>query len=149
MDKYDPSTWTPDYVEENESDCSDVLLSTLSVAKKLLANEDYDGAACGFMNVTLGLTLLARFWPDYYLPPLYANHFALSKIFAFGLHDASNAQASLQRACDCAEKLDSLKANRDLLVMKKILKAFQSGRSLSKIEAEYGQDFPDDILSMG
>ena len=147
MDRFNPGTWTLQYVKNNESDCSNVLLSTLNVAKDFLSERNYNSAANAFTNVIIGLEMLSQFWPEHYLPPLYANYFALGKVLAFGLHQADYAKVAFQNACDFAKKLGTEKARRDLQVMTEILNDFKRGRSLSAIEAEFGSSFPFDILN--
>lgn len=76
----------------------------LNVAKDFLFEKNYDSAARVFINVTRGLEMLAELWLDYYCPPWYANHFALGKIFAFGINDAELAKLALERAMHHRQK---------------------------------------------
>lgn len=146
-DLLDARTWTPEFVRRNENECSDKLLSTLNVAKQFTSECDYEMAVQAFFSVTYGLTLLLQIDEEYYSAPLYANYYALSKIYAFGLHDVQKAQNVLQMACNTALKCSSPKARKDYFTMNEILKDFKAGRPLRAIQEEFGTMFPYDIIN--
>ncbi len=154
IDKYDSFTWTYGYVRDNETQCSDVALSILKVSKELLEEGDYSGAAAGFDKVVRALELLQFIDEAYYQPPLFANCYALSRIFAFGLNNRDKACEYAQKACEYAAKCaaygrpDSDRASRDLNTMQYFLDELKSSRSFSGIVDEYGDEFPYDIINM-
>ena len=154
IDKYDSFTWTYGYVRDNESQCSDVALSILKVSKELLEEGDYSGAAAGFDKVVRALELLQFIDEAYYQPPLFANCYALSRIFAFGLNNRDKACEYAQKACEYASKCasygrpDSDRASRDLSTMQYFLDDLKSSRSFNSIVDEYGDEFPYDIINM-
>ncbi|MBQ2253342.1 MAG: hypothetical protein II328_05090, partial [Clostridia bacterium] len=143
----DSFTWTPDYVEAHEARCSEVLLNTLEVSKELLSEGDDESARSGFRHVVIGLFLLSDLAPDHYLPPLYANLYALARIDAFGAGDREGALENARRACEKAEECGSEVALRDLVKLRDFCDALSSGKSLSDIREEYGHSYPGDILS--
>ncbi len=149
IDKYDSFTWTDEYVRNNESECSNVALSVLKVSKELLAEGDYSGAAAGFDKVVRALELLKNIDSEYYLPPLFANCYALCKIFAFGLNNKNVACEYAKKACDYASRCNSQTAQRDLVIMRDFYDALSSSSSLSSLADEFDIDFPNDVLSMG
>lgn len=149
IDKYDSFTWTNGYVRNNESQCSDIALTLLKVSKDLLAEGDYSGAAAGFDKVVHALELLKNIDSEYYLPPLFANCYALSKIFAFGLNNKNSACKYAKKACEYASQCNSDAAKRDLRVMSDFYDALESASSLSSLTDEFDIDFPYDILNMG
>ncbi|MBQ7328688.1 MAG: hypothetical protein IJX01_02125 [Oscillospiraceae bacterium] len=148
IDKYDSFTWTNAYVQANEDQCSDIALSTLKVSKELLSEGDYSGAALGFDKVVRALELLKNVdGGDYYLPPLFANCYALCHIFAFGLNNQRKACEYAKKACDYASKCNSASASRDLQVMRDFYNALLSASSISSLTDEFDINFPYDILS--
>lgn len=147
-EKYDSFTWTSEYVRNNEEKCSDLALSILKVSKELLEEGDYSGAAAGFDKVVRALELLKNIDSEYYLPPLFANCYALSQIFAFGLNNKDSACKYAKKACEYAEKCNSDTARRDLAVMRDLYNALDSSGSISSILDEFDIDFPYDILRM-
>ena len=148
INEYDSFTWTSSYVRNNENKCSDVLLTLIKVSKDLLAEGDYSGAAAGFDKVVRGLELLCEFWPDYYGAPLFANCFALSKIFAFGLYNKDSALKYARKACDYAARCNTDQAQRDLRVMRDYRDVLSASDSLSDFFEEFECDFPYEIISM-
>ena len=145
IDEYDSFTWTADYVRNNENKCSDVSLSVLNVSKELLAEGDYSGAAAGFDKVVRGLELLSTV-DNYYLPPLFANCYALAKIFACGLNNKDSAVKYSKKACEYARKCGTEAAKRDLYVMQDFCDTLSSSSSLSAALNQFDIDFPADIL---
>lgn len=143
----DSFTWTPEYVKAHEARCSEVLLNTLEVSKELLSEGNHDGARSGFRHVVIGLFLLSDLAPDHYLPPLYANLYALARIDAFGAGDREGALENARRACEKAEECGTPTALRDLVKLRDFYDALSSGKSLSDIREEYGHSYPGDILS--
>lgn len=148
INEYDSFTWTNEYVCNNEEKCSDVALSILKVSKELLEEGDYSGAAAGFDKVVRALELLKNIDSEHYLPPLFANCYALSQIFAFGLNNKVSACKYAKKACEYAEKCNSDTARRDLAVMRDLYNALNSSNSISSILDEFDVDFPYDILRM-
>lgn len=148
INEYDSFTWTSEYVRNNEEKCSDLALSILKVSKELLEEGDYSGAAAGFDKVVRALELLKNIDSEYYLPPLFANCYALSQIFAFGLNNKDSACKYAKKACEYAEKCNSDTARRDLAVMRDLYNALDSSGSISSILDEFDIDFPYDILRM-
>jgi hypothetical protein len=149
IDKYDSFTWTNEYVRNNENECSDIALSILKVSKELLEEGDYSGAAAGFDKVVYALELLKNIDSEYYLPPLFANCYALCKIFAFGLNNKDSACKYAKKACEYASKCNSATARKDLAVMTDFYNALMSANSISSLLDEFDIDFPYDILRMG
>lgn len=148
INEYDSFTWTNEYVRNNEGKCSDIALSILKVSKELLEEGDYSGAAAGFDKVVRALELLKNIDNEYYLPPLFANCYALSQIFAFGLNNKTSACKYAKKACEYAQKCNSDTARRDLAVMRDLYNALDSSSSISSILDEFDIDFPYDILRM-
>ncbi len=149
INKYDSFTWTASYVRSNENQCSDITLSVLKVAKEMLEEGDYSGAAAGFDKVVHALELLLNCDESYYMPPLFANCYALSRIFAFGLNNKESARKYAEKAYDYATKCNNDTARRDSYIIRDFRDALRSDRSLSSITDEWGEEFPFDILSMG
>ena len=123
------------------------MLSILKVSKELLSEGDDSGAAAGFDKIVHGLELLLEIDKDYYIAPLFANCFALSKIFAFGLNNKASACKYAEKACDYAMQCNTDVAKRDLVVMRDLRDAFRSSQPLSSISEEFGHEYPYDILS--
>ncbi len=142
----DSFTWTEDYVREHESRCSEVLLNTLEVGKEFVAEGNYDAAQSAFRHIVIGLMLLSQIAPDHYLPPLFANCYALARIEAFGLHDRTAALENARRACEKARECGTDAALRDLAVMSDFADALASNQSMSDICEEFGHSFPGDLL---
>ncbi len=97
------------------------------------------------------LTCIDEECKAYYISPFYANCYGLSRVYAFGLHNAQMAEKYLEKACQAAQEAASYPktagvAKRDYGVMSEILSDFKSGRSLYAIEEEFRQDFPYDII---
>ena len=148
INEYDSFTWTNEYVHNNEEKCSSVALSTLKVSKELLEEGDYSGAAAGFDKVVRALELLKNIDSEYYLPPLFANCYALSQIFAFGLNNKASACKYAKKACEYAERCNSDTSRTDLAVMRDLCNALDSSNSISSILDEFDINFPYDILRM-
>ena len=150
IDKYDSFTWTYGYVRDNEQQCSNIAISTLNVSKELLAEGDYSGAAAGFDKVVRALELLQFIDADYYQMPLFANSYALSMIFAFGLNNRTKAIEYAEKAIEYAEKQSSKNstAARDLVVMKDFCSELKTAPSLSAVKNTFDIDFPSIVLEM-
>lgn len=146
IDKYNTFTWTFDYVENNQGMCSDVCLSILHTTKEVLRERKYRDAANGFQMIVKGLEFLIAFDEETYLSPLYANCYALSRVFAFGLYDKEAACTFAEKACVYAHMRGTSMANRDLVVMMDFWNELKSSKPLSVITEEFGYEFPYDIL---
>lgn len=146
IDQYDSFTWTNAYVRENEYRCSEIALSTLKVSKELLSEGDYSGAALGFDKVVCALELLKNIDSNYYLPPLFANCYALCQIFAFGLNNKNKACEYAKKACEYASQCNSSTAKSDLRIMRDFYEALMSASSISSLTEEFDIKFPYDIL---
>lgn len=149
IDQNDSLTWTNAYVRENENRCSEVTLSILNASKELLRDGDYNAAALGFEKVVYALELLKSIDSSYYLPPLFANCYALCQIFAFGLNNKSKACEYAKKACEYASQCNSPTAKSDLRIMRDFYETMQSASSISSLTDEFDINFPYDILRMG
>lgn len=147
IDRYDSFTWTYGYVRDNEKQCSDTLLSVLRVSKDLLRERNYSDAAAGFDKIVHGLEMLVILDEGYYSSPLYANCYALSRIFAFGLNNKAAALTYAEKACEYAITCGTDMAKRDFYKMSEYRDALRTSRSLSSIASEFKLEFPYDILS--
>lgn len=149
----DSFTWTEAYVRANEEKCGDTAMNYVEVGKELLRERDYSGAANSFDHAAYALELLTRVsGGSKYTPYLYANQYAASRIYAFGLSDRSAAKFRLEQAVTNAGEF-ALKqlpgyevAIRDFKVMNGVLEEFNNGTSLSTLREYYGSEFPYDIL---
>ena len=149
----DSFTWTVDYVRANEEKCGDTAMNYVEVAKDFLRERNYSGAANSFDHAAYALELLSRVpGGEKYVPYLYANQYAASRVYAFGLSDRSAAQFRLEQAVTNAgefalKQLDGYeRAIRDFKVMNGVLEEFNNGTSLSTLKEYYGTEFPYDIL---
>lgn len=147
INECDSFTWTYDYVKNNEARCSDISLTLLDVSKELLEEGNVSDAALGFDKIVHGLELLQNFDKATYLPPLYANCYALARIFAFGLNNKDSARKNAEKACDYALKCNTSAARNDISKLRSFRDALQSSRSLSSIAEEFELDFPYDIIN--
>ncbi|MGN0447097.1 MAG: hypothetical protein ACI4GC_00975 [Acutalibacteraceae bacterium] len=148
IDEIDSFTWTGTYVRNNERKCSDTALNILKVSKDLLGERDYKGAAEGFKRVIRALELLKDVDREHYLPPLYANCYALSMIYAFGLNDREFACKCAEKACEYASRCNSTKARNDLRTMNDFYNALRSSSSLSSIANRFEINFPRTVINM-
>lgn len=149
----DSFTWTVEYVRANEEKCGDTAMSYVEVAKEFLRDRDYSGAANSLDHAAYALNLLSKVpGGARYMPYVYANQYAASRVYAFGLGDRSAAKFRLEQAVTNAGEF-ALKqlpgyetAIRDFKVMNGVLEEFNNGTSMSTLREYYGTEFPYDII---
>lgn len=150
----DSFTWTESYVRSNEEKCGDTAMNYVEIARDFLRERDYAGAAASLDRAAYALELLSRVpGGAHYIPYLYANQYAASRVYAFGLRDRSAAKFRLEQAVTNAgefalKQLDGYeRAIRDFKVMNGVLEEFNNGTSLSTLTEYYGSEFPYDIIN--
>lgn len=148
----DPFTWTTAYAQSNEEKCGDTAMNYVEIAKSSLSEGDYEQAAMTLDRAAYALELLSRTrGGEQYVPYLYANQYASSRVYAFGLGDRDAAKFRLEQAVKIAgtyavnKHPDYERAIRDFKVMNGVLEEFNKGTSLAMLKEYYGSEFPYDI----
>lgn len=118
IDPNNSRTRTAEYAAKNADVCGNALLKELHNGNDCLENGVYGLAAESFERVVTGLRLLAEVDPELYGAPLYANQYALSRIYLLGLENLPKGTRFLKAACAQAEKCV---AYNDLKVMADVL----------------------------
>lgn len=122
IDLNNSKTWTAEYAAKNTEVCSNALFKELYNGEDCLENGVYHMAAESFEKVVTGLELLAKVEPETYAKPLYANQYALSRIYLFGLENQTKGTHFLKAACAQARKCG---AHNDAAVMEGVLEVLK------------------------
>lgn len=144
---HDSFTWTASYVRENEKKCSDTTLNALEVGKEFLEEGNMAAAFNAFAHVVKGLELLMECDRQYYLPPLYANAYAASRVAAFGTKNMAEAEKYARLAVKYTKEGASFSdvARRDGEVISDYLSELEArGSDLWDV---FGAEFPYDIIN--
>lgn len=118
IDLNNSRTWTAEFAAKNADACGNALLKELNNGNDCLENGVYRPAAESFERVVAGLELLAEVDPELYGAPLYANQYALSRIYLLGLENLTKGTHFLKAACAQARKCG---AHNDAAVMEDVL----------------------------
>lgn len=147
MDLNDVRSWTYGFIERNETECANYIVSKQNIALEAMRKGNYNTAASLFGDIAHGLEMLSCLDKEYYEPPLYAALFYLTRIEAFGLKNRDNAIMHLKRACSFAQACSTYDtsgatvAREDLAVMKDLLSRLENGEALSTLKDEFAGEF--------
>ena len=148
MNVYEIQSWTFDFVERNETECADFVVSMQNDALNALKNGSFVRAAEMFKEIVRGMGILSAIDKDFYEPPYYAACLHLCKIEAFGLKNLKDARLYLEKACKHAEacaqpgRPTAQTAEQDLVTMKAMLVDFEKGVPASEIADKFGIGAP-------
>ncbi len=138
------NTWTRSYVVSNFDECADGMLTVLRIGAVFLSNREYKLAAESWENLVNGLEMLTNVSSDF-SSYLYANLYALGRIYVFGLGDYMKAVACIEKACSYAKKIGAYEDYYKMNDFLSEVKAKKSPRELCNIFKDI--DFPYDIIS--
>lgn len=147
MDIKDVRSWTYGFIERNETECAEYIVSKQNTALEAIKNGNYNMASVLFSDIAHGIEMLACLDKEYYEPPLYAALFYLTRIEAFGLRNRDRAIMHLKKACSVAQACSAYDttgtnvARNDLEVMKNLLSRLENGESLDILKEEFGKEF--------
>lgn len=142
----DIGNWTYGFMQRNETQCVEYIVSLQDQATVAVQNGNFKQASNLFRDIAYGMEKLSAIDREYYEPLLYAALLYVTKIEAFGMENRREAIKQLKRAClvaeDCIgfDRSCSEMAETDLRMMHQFLTELKTGTSLPKLREEYGEE---------